>query len=398
MSSVCWASPKGAPSNVPRRPCLCPQCAGEARRCRHHHRAVGLSARLHQHLRPRCRAAGCQADRSRARLDAQRLHRRGDLREGRALRRAHPSSRPADEAAAPGRPQGLQAVRGDLLVGRARHRGRAVHRQGAPARQRNDLAVLLRRHDGAGAARRHQPAAPHDEVFALVLDHLRDAVRYRLDRRRRRQARRRCARGRRAFRAGGDLGRQPGEHPGQRHDPRHEGQEAWRQAGRGRSLPHRHSRPGRYPSRGEAGHRWCAGGRRHARPLQGGLCRLGLPPEVHRRAGRAGRPCGDAHAGMGVEDHRPLGRGDRELRAALRADQGRVHPLPSRLQPQPQWRGEHARRDLPAGRDRRVEVQGRRRALRPHRHVPDQEDPDRRDGHDRHVVARTRPVATWGRS
>ena len=94
-----------------------------------------------------------------------------------------------------------------------------------------------------------------------------------------------------------------------------------------------------------------------------------------------------------AEDHRPVGRRDRLLRPALRADQGRLHPLPSRLQPQPQRRRQHACRDLPAGGDRRVEVQGRRRALRPHRHVPDQEDADRRPRHGRSLAARARPVA-----
>ena len=34
----------------------------------------------------------------------------------------------------------------------------------------------------------------------------------------------------------------------------------------------------------------------------------------------------------------PVGRGDRRLRPALRPDQGQLHPLPSRLQPQPQRR------------------------------------------------------------
>ena len=102
---------------------------------------------------------------------------------------------------------------------------------------------------------------------------------------------------------------------------------------------------------------------------------------------------GDAHAGMGVEDHRPFGRGDRFLRAALRPDQGLVHPLPSRLQPQPQRRAQHARRHVSAGGDRRVEIQGRRRALRPHRHVPDQEDADRRSRRGRYLDPRARPVA-----
>ncbi len=43
------------------------------------------------------------------------LHRRRDLRQGRALRRAHPPSRPPDAAAAPHRAEGLRLVRADLL-------------------------------------------------------------------------------------------------------------------------------------------------------------------------------------------------------------------------------------------------------------------------------------------
>ena len=84
-----------------------------------------------------------------------------------------------------------------------------------------------------------------------------------------------------------------------------------------------------------------------------------------------------------VEDHRPLGRGDRFLRAALRPGQGLVHPLPSWLQQEPQRCAQHARRHLLAGGDRGVEIQGRRRAVRPYRHVPDQEDADRRARHGR---------------
>ena len=94
-----------------------------------------------------------------------------------------------------------------------------------------------------------------------------------------------------------------------------------------------------------------------------------------------------------VEDHRPVGRGDRRLRAAVRPGEGRLHPLPSRLQPQPQRRAQHARRDLPAGGDRRLEGQGRRRALRPYRHVSDQQEADRGPRHDRHLDPRARPVA-----
>ena len=359
--------------HVPRRSCLRPADARQVGRLRRHHRSLGLPARLHQHLRARCRAAGCQDASAGCAARCATTTPPGVICEkvARYAERIHHPDRLMKPLRRVG-PKGSRQFAEISWSRRARHRGRAVHRQGPPARQRDGVALLLRRHDGAGAARRHQPAAPRDEVLALLLDHLRDAVRHRLDRRRRRQARRRRARGRRAFRPGGDLGRQPGEHPGQRHDPRHARQEARRQAGRGRSLPHRHGRAGRHPSRGASRHRRRAGRRRHACPVQGRLCRLGLPAAIHRRAGRAGGARRDAHAGMGVEDHRPVGRGDRRLRAALRPDQGRLHPLPSRLQPQPQRRRQHACRDLPAGGDRRLEVQGRRRALRPHRHVPDQ--------------------------
>jgi len=75
------------------------------------------------------------------RLSPTRIGRvRGSMRNGytagvicekvRALCRAHPPSRPADEADAPDRSQGLAPVRRDLVERRARHRGRAVHRQG----------------------------------------------------------------------------------------------------------------------------------------------------------------------------------------------------------------------------------------------------------------------------
>ena len=69
----------------------------------------------------------------------QRLHRRRDLRQGRALRRAHASSRPADAAAAPDRRQGLRLVRADLLGRRARSRRREIPRRpsGATARRRS---------------------------------------------------------------------------------------------------------------------------------------------------------------------------------------------------------------------------------------------------------------------
>ena len=154
---------------------------------RRHHRSLGLPARLHQHLRAGGRAAGRQAHRPGARLErngytagvicekvaryAERIHHPDRLMQ--PLRRD--------------RPQGLAAVRArsrwddaldivaEQFIAKARQHG-----------SRDGVALLLRRHDGAGAARRHQPAAPRDEILALVLEHdLRDALRHRLDRRRR---------------------------------------------------------------------------------------------------------------------------------------------------------------------------------------------------------------------
>ena len=291
-------------------------------------------------------------------------------------------------------PKGSQAVRRDLVGRRARHRRRAVHRQGAPARQRDGVAVLLRRHDGAGAARRHQPAAPRDEVLALVLDHLRDAVRHRLDRRRRRQARRRRARGRRAFRPGGDLGRQSGEHPGQRHDPRHARQEARRQAGRGRSLPHRHGRAGRHPSRGASRHRRRAGRRpscmscsRKAMPT-GTTCAATptAPDELAAHVATRTPEWAAEITGLSVEEIVAFARLYGQTKAAfIRCHHGFSRSRNGAA-------NMHAV-DLPAGGDRRLEVQGRRRALRPHRHVPAQQDADRRPRHGRPLDARARPVA-----
>ena len=65
--------------------------------------AVRLPARLPFGLRARGRAAGRRASRQGQGLAAQPVHRRRDLRQGRALRRALPPSRSAGAAAAPDR-------------------------------------------------------------------------------------------------------------------------------------------------------------------------------------------------------------------------------------------------------------------------------------------------------
>ena len=57
--------------------------------------------------------------------------------------------------------------------------------------------------------------------------------------------------------------------------------------------------------------------------------------------------------------------------------QTQLHPLPPWLLALAQRRRQHARRHLPAGGDRRLAVPGRRRALRPDRHLPARPHADR---------------------
>ena len=140
-------------------------------------RPFGLPARLPLDLRARRRAAGRQQDRPRARRQGQQLHGRRHLRQGRALRRAHPSSRPADASAAPQGAEGLRPVRAHLLGRRPRHHGRGHAGGRAALRPGSGVALLLCRHHGPRHARRHQPAAPRQALFGDVRHHLHDARR-----------------------------------------------------------------------------------------------------------------------------------------------------------------------------------------------------------------------------
>ena len=129
----------------------------------------------------------------------------------------HPDRLTASDA--PYRSKGFRPVRADFL-GRSAGRNRRALRSGrARLRRPICLALLLRRHHGAGDARRHQPPCACEEIFALLLDHLRQHRARRLRHRHRQDRWRRSARNGR-LRPGGDLGHQSGEHPGQRDDAR----------------------------------------------------------------------------------------------------------------------------------------------------------------------------------
>ena len=97
------------------------------------------------------------------------------------------------------------------------------------------LALLLCRHHGAGDARRHQSPGACEEIFALLLDDLRQHRARRIFHRHRQDRRRRSARDGR-LRSRRDLGHQSGEYPGQRDDACLARPQGARRQDRGRST------------------------------------------------------------------------------------------------------------------------------------------------------------------
>ena len=296
------------------------------------------------------------AHRPHARRRRECLHRRRDLREGRALCRPHPSSRPADQAAAPEGREGRGRVRADRLGRCARHHGRAIPEGGSALRLRNRVAVFLCRHHGPGDARRHQPPASRQEIFRLPDHHLRQPGLDRIHRRHRKTRRRRSARDG-EIRPGGDLGDQRGLHPGQCDDACDaRAQGARRQDRRDRHLHERHHGAGRPAGADQARHRRRAGLRDHALPVPRRRRRLGLSRALQRRAARARSAREVADAAMGVGDHRLSGGDDRGIRAAREREQARVLPARLRLLALAQRRGQHACGELHSGGDRRLAI------------------------------------------
>ena len=86
----------------------------------------------------------------------------------------------------------------------------------------------------------------------------------------------------------------------------------------------------------------------------------------------------DAHAGVGERHHRPAGRRDRGLRAAGRHHAAHLLPARLRLRALAQRRRQHARGALHPGRHRRLAARGRRRLPQQRRHLPLEQDADRR--------------------
>src|SRR5580700_6192938 len=123
-------------------------------------RRFGLPARLSVDLRARGRDHRRAHHRPGPRRRGECLHRRRDLRQGRALRRTRASPRSLEASTAPRRTEGLRRVCTDFLGRRARSGRRAIPPRRTEARLRSGVAVLLRWHHGFRAARRHQPAAP----------------------------------------------------------------------------------------------------------------------------------------------------------------------------------------------------------------------------------------------
>ena len=177
-----------------------------------------VPARLPFDLRARGRTLRRPQHRARPGRPRQRLYRRRGLRQGRALRRAHPPSGPAAPPDGPHRPQGLGQVRADFLGRRSRPLRGEVPGGRGEVRAGDRLALLLCRHDGPGAARRHQPAPPRQALFRLPRHDLHHARLERLHRRHGQARRLRPARDGEG-RPAGDLGHQRRRHPGECDDP-----------------------------------------------------------------------------------------------------------------------------------------------------------------------------------
>ena len=135
---------------------------------RHRPQTLGLPARLPFGLRARRRGDRRHAHRARARRAGPALHGGGRLRESRALRRAHPSSRPADASRscasarrAPGSSRRSAGTR------RSTASPKRFSRPSASIGAGKRLALFLRGHDGPRDARRDRAPDPRQALLPL---------------------------------------------------------------------------------------------------------------------------------------------------------------------------------------------------------------------------------------
>ena len=160
------------------------------------------------------------------------------------------------------------------------------------------------------------------------------------------------------------MGWQSCQHPSERDAPHLKSQaHAQRQTRCDRPVPDRNGRKSGHASHGATWNGRGASVRGHARPVQRGLRRPGVPGPVHRRACRVGGPRGTARSSVGSCYHGSQRRRDRRVRTSVRKDTEEFPTDGLRLVPKSKWRIERARRELSSGHHRCLETPGRRRAL-----------------------------------
>ena len=301
---------------------------------------LGLPARLPVHLRLVGGGAGRHPHRRGARRGGQQLHRRRDLREGRALRRAHPPPGPADASAAAHRPERLGAVppiawdealdrvAGGFIADAAKHGTEAVW----PFYYAGTMGLVQR--DGINRLRHVMRYSRQKMTICTSLPEVgwQAGIGAKPRRRSARDGEVRPDRG---------VGRQSGLHPGQRDDPRIARAEGTRrEAGRGRSVSLADRRGGRPASGAAARHRRRAGLRGDARRVPRRLRR----PRLHGATTPIARTRLEAHlrvarAGLGGR-RSPACRSTQieEFAALYGHDEAQLHPLRLRLRAQPQRR------------------------------------------------------------
>ena len=357
--------------------------------------AVRLPARLPFDLRARGRGPRRPHHRPRARRRGQRLHGRRDLRQGRALCRARAPSRPPAAAAAPQGRQGHGRVRADLAgttrsIIVAERSLRAEQRHGAeavwPYYYAGTMGLVMR--DGINRLRHAKKYSGfHSTIcvnpawtgFAAGTGQLAGP-----DPREMAKSDLVVIWGTNAVNTQVNVMTHAIARP----------QGARRQDRRRRRLHERHHGAGRPAGADPARHRRRARLRGDALPVPRRPRRPRLSRALHRRAARARSACAHALRRNGRRASPAATVATIEAFARLVGEtQARLFPARLRLFPLAQRRRQHACGELHSGGDRRLAVRRRRRVPQQRRHLPLEQDDDRRARRARSVGAHARPVA-----